>query len=563
MSLKSLVQRGLIQLAITGLLLVAAGWQVVEWTINRIYVPVGSSLLLQYKGPLLFGRRVEPESGQLAKRRDDGTLEIGVLMEMPGPGRHFYCPVWWDRKIVQDQVVAPGEVGIVTSKVGKDLSGSGTGQFLVEGDLGTTTQKGILRKVYGPGTYRVNPYAYEFRIIKGAEQQQVGTQTKLSGWVQIPIGSVGVVTNQTDNPLTNAKQGIQPEVLPPGLYPMNPWEQKVDVVEIGFREKSITSTVKMDGTGNPILDPAGEPELIEDNTGISFPSKDGFPIHMDFTAIWGILPEQAPKIVEFNGNIEAVENRVVVPLIESICRNSGSTLGAVELLVGGTREKFQEEVALQFGTKLKETGVALQYGLVRHIYIPQEVRVPIQMAFIADELKLTRDQEQLTAKTEALLREAEKNVELEASRIVVETEKLAAGKLAEGQKTAAETAAETLKKIAEINKQTAELDAQARVLLGKADADSQKLMEEAKSDKFRLAVEAFGDTGAFNRFTFAQGLPEDIQLQTLYAGEGTFWTDLKGFAETMLGKQEQQRKSATTPSTQNAAPATIRKPASK
>ncbi len=122
MSLKSLVQRGLIQLAITGLLLVAAGWQAVEWTINRIYVPVGYSLLLQYKGPLLFGKRVEPEPGQLAKRRDDGTLEIGVLMEMPGPGRHFYCPVWWDRKLVQDQVVAPGEVGIVTSKVGRTSS---------------------------------------------------------------------------------------------------------------------------------------------------------------------------------------------------------------------------------------------------------------------------------------------------------------------------------------------------------------------------------------------------------------------------------------------------------
>ena len=210
--------------------------------------------------------------------------------------------------------------------------------------------------------------------------------------------------------------------------------------------------------------------------------------------------------------------------------------------MGETREHFQEEVARQFGEKLKETGVALQYGLVRHIYIPQDVRVPIQQAFIADELKLTREQEQLTAKTEALFREAEKNVELEASRVVVETEKMVAGKVADGEKTAAETTAETTKLVAEIDKQTAELESQAKVLLGKADADSLKLMSEAKADMFRLAVEAFGDGDSYNKFIFASGLPDDIRLNTFYAGEGTFWTDLKGFSETMLGKQEVERR---------------------
>lgn len=544
MSEKTFVQRGGIQYGISLILLAGVAWQFVEWTVNRYYVPVGYSLLLRYKGPLVLGAREYPEEGHLAKRRANGVQEIGVLEQMPGPGRHFYCPIWWERTLVPDTEVKPGEVAVVTSKAGKSSQTQGDGQFLVEGDLGSTDQRGILRKVYGPGRYRVNPYAYDIRIVKGMQAEQVGSQTKVSGWVLIPTGSVGVVTNQTDNPLTKAKKGIQPDVLPPGLYPMNPWEQKVDVIHIGFREKSISSTVKVDARGEVLLDDAGEPEMADDNSGISFPSKDGFLIHMDFTSIWGILPEQAPHVVEYNGNIEAVENRVVVPLIESICRNEGSKLGAVELLVGDTREEFQEEVARQFGDKLKETGVALQYGLVRHIYIPQDVRVPIQQAFIADELKLTREQEQLTAKTEALLREAEKNVELESNRVVVETEKLVAGKIAEGEKQAAETKAGTTKLVAEIDKQTAELEAQAKVLLGKADADSQKLMEEAKADKFRLAVQAFGDGDSYNKYIFATGLPEDIRLQTFYAGEGTFWTDLKGFSETMLGKSEVERRAA-------------------
>ncbi len=385
----------------------------------------------------------------------------------------------------------------------------------------------------------MNPYAFKFNKIK-TDIEQNGTQSKYSGWVEINTGFVGVVTNQTDNPITGAKKGIQPYVLPPGLYPMNPREQKVDIVEIGYREKTIISPIKQDAQGNPRLDASGEPETTSTTGGIVFPSKDGFTIHMDFTAIWGIMPDEAPHVVEFSGNLEAVETRVVVPLIESICRNEGSKLGAVDLLVGETREQFQDQTTAQFEKKLRETGVVLQYGLVRHIYIPQEVRVPIQKKYVADELKLTRDQEQLTAKTEANLREAEKMVELEAERIKVETEKLVAEKKAEGDKTAAETGAETLKLVAAIARETAELDREATVTLGKAEAEAQKLMEEAKAGRFKLAVAAFGSGDAFNQWVFASGLPEDIQLQMLYAGEGTFWTDLKGFSDVMLSRQVQE-----------------------
>lgn len=534
---------GLTRLTVALVLVALCGYWFVEWTINRVYVPVGKSLLLRYKGPLFFGSKVYPALGQLARVDAEGRQEIGVVEQMLGPGRHFRSPVWWERTLVEDKIVEPGEVAIVTSKVGTDApvtaDSSSDNQFLVEGDIGKTERKGVLRKVYGPGRYRVNPYAYEFRVIK-TEVDQDGTQTKYSGWVEIPVGHVGVVTNQTDNPLTKAKKGIQPEVLPPGLYPMNPFEQKVDIVEIGFREKSIISTVKHDAQGNPVLDASNEPVMADDSSGISFPSKDGFTIHMDFTAIWGIMPEQAPHVVEFSGNLEAVETRVVVPLIESICRNEGSRLGAVELLVGETREDFQEQTTKQFEKKLQETGVALQYGLVRHIYIPQDVRLPIQQAFLADELKLTRDQEQETTKTEGSLREAEQKVELESERIRVETEKLAATKKAEGNKQAEETKAETIKLVAEIARKTAELDAQATVKLGEADASAQTLLEEAKAGKFKLAVGAFGSGSAYNQWVFATGLPSDIKLQMLYAGPGTFWTDLKGFTDVMLGRQLQQ-----------------------
>ena len=533
-------------LAVPVVFVLIFGVELFQWTFNRVYVPQGHSLVLRYKGPplpFLPGNRPVAEPGQFAKVDEKGRpLEIGILKEMRGPGRHFVWIGWWETKLIPDVTVKPGQVAVVSSKMGEDLE---DGQFLVDGDLDATTQKGILRKVFGPGTYRINDYAYNVKVIK-EETIKDGSQVKHAGWVSIPTGYVGVVTNLADNPITKAVPGIQDNVLQPGLYPVNPNEQHVDIIGVGFAEKSVKSNLKS-VDGRPILDESGEPAVMDDESGISFPSNDGFRIHMDFTAVWGIMPDQAADVIRKFGTLEAVEAKVVVPQIESICRNQGSSLGAVDLLVGDTRRKFQEGVSDAFEKILQDKGLTLLHGFVRNIHIPLDVRKPIQEKFIADELKLTRDQELLTAGTEAELREAEKMVELEEERIKAETKKLVAQTAAEGEKEAEETKAETLKKTAVIARQTAELEAEASVTLGKAKAGAKQIEAEAKSELFTLAVSAFGSGSAYNQWTFATGLPDDVQLDMLYAGEGTFWTDLKGFTEVMVGRQtmEQQKQTNT------------------
>lgn len=528
---------------VTIVLALVVGAFAFHWTFNRIYAPPNYSVLLRYKGPPLplplLGARPAATPGQFAKVDEDGDpLEVGILKEMLGPGRHFRCPLWWERDLVPDVVIKPGEVGVVTSKLGNSLP---RGEFLVDGELGETEFKGILRNVLGPGVYRANPYTYEISVVQ-LETVGGGVQPKFAGWVDIPTGYVGVVTHLADNPITGAKTGIAPEVLPPGLYPVNPREMNIDIVEVGFREKSIKSELLVDANGSLQLDESGEPMVASSEAGINFPSNDGFPISMDFTAVWGIMPDQAPAVIAKFGNVAAVEQKVVAPQVESICRNQGSKIGAVDLLVGESRQEFQSDVSVEFGKVLEDKGLTLLYGLVRHIYIPREVRVPIQQSFIADELTLTREQEQLTARTEASLREAEQKVELESERVKVETDLKVAQALAEGRKTAEETAAKTLQLVAKIDRETADLEAQAQVLLGQAEANAKKMSEEAKSEKFALAVEAFGTGQAFNLWTFASGLPDDIDLKLIYAGDGTFWTDLKGFTDVMLGKQATTKK---------------------
>ena len=554
MSMKQTVARILksrVGMAVPAVLLLVVAYELFEWTFNRIYVPEGHSLVMRYKGPplpFLPGNRPEPIPGEFAEVDENGRpLKKGILKDMLGPGRHFRWIGWWETKIVKDTIVMPGQVAVVSSKMGKDLP---DGQFLVDGELDKTSEKGILRQVFAPGTYRINDYAYDVEVIK-EETVTKGNQIKHAGWVAIPTGYVGVVTNLTDNKLTNTVAGIQDKVLQPGLYPINPREQQVDIIGVGFAEKSIKSNL-LSKAGVPVLDESGEPAVIDDESGIAYPSNDGFKIHMDFTAVWGIMPNQAADVIRKFGNLEAVETKVVVPQIESICRNKGSSLGAVDLLVGDTRQKFQEEVSDAFHKILEDKGLTLLHGFVRNIHIPQEVRKPIQEKFVADELKLTREQEILTARTEATLREAEGKVELEKERINSETMKLVAQAIAEGNKEAEETKAETMKLVAVIARQTAELEAESSVTLGKAKAGAKQVEAEAKSELFGLAVDSFGSGNAYNQWVFATGLPKDIQLDLLYAGEGTLWTDLKGFTEVMLGRDAKERsdsRTATPPTT--------------
>lgn len=501
-----------------------------HWTVNRVYVPEGESLQLRYKGPLVFGGRTYAQPGQFAQEDEHGNFEIGVLREMRGPGRHFYCPLWWEWQRVPDTIINPGEVGVVTSKLGEDLP---EGEFLVAGDLYETKHKGILRKVLAPGRYRINPYGYDVKVVKTQEERRADGQVKSAGWVHIPAGYVGVVTYKAPNrELGVLRPGVQDNVLTPGLYPINPFEQEVDIVGIGYDEKSISVEQEMDARGAPVKDPSGEPTARR-RTGIEFTSTDGLNIQLDFTAIWGVMPDEAADVIRTFGDLDAVEQKVIVPQSESICRNIGSKMKAVDLLVGETRQQFQEDLSSEFQAVLEENNLTLLYGLVRHVYLPQEVRLPIQDGYIADEMTLTREQESLTARAEADLREAEKLVLKEAAVIEEETKKLVASVIAEGQKQAKEMEAETEQLVAAIDKQAADLEAQRKEILGQATAKAQQLQEEARAQKFQLAVEAFGSGDAYNLWQFAEGLPEKMDLQLFYAGEGTLWTDLKNITPTL------------------------------
>ncbi len=485
-------------------------------------------------------------------------LQVGILEAMPGPGRHFYSPLEFETQLVKDEIVPPGKIGVVVSKIGKPLP---EGTYLVD----EPGHRGILRKVLTPGRYRINKYGFDVKIadVDACVEPNTRVQRKAEDPTVIPPGYVGVVTNKAGDPKAGEVRGIQEKVLQPGIYFLNPEEKRVDIVSIGYAETSLLVDAREGGApagagaAGPAT-PGGSQRDLGDRLGtstaadpvyvpgkgIEFPSNDGFPIHLDYTAIWGITPEQAPAVVRQFGRLKDVEQKVILPQIESICRMYGSRRGAVDLLVGDTREQFQIATSAELERVLEAKKLSLLFGLVRHIYVPKAVREPIQKAKIADELTKTREQEQLTAKAQADLTEAKAKVVFEEKRTLAETLKMVAEVGATGEKKAKEIEATTEKLTAEIEAKSAAIEAQSTRLLGQAKASSVKLAKEAKAERFQLLVKAMGGADSYGRYVFAEGLPPDLRLGIFYAGPGTLWTDLKGFEQTMLGKIASESRAA-------------------
>ncbi len=172
-----------------------------QWMVCRIEVPPGSSLLVRYKGPWPFGSSPLAPEGTLVQTAVAGRpLQVGILEAMPGPGRHFYSPLEYETQLVKDQVIPPGKLGVLVSKIGKPLP---EGTYLVD-DKGF---RGILRKVLTPGRYRINTYAFDVKVVDvdACAEPSTRVKRKADDPTLIPPGYVGVVTNKASDPAHRAR----------------------------------------------------------------------------------------------------------------------------------------------------------------------------------------------------------------------------------------------------------------------------------------------------------------------------------------------------------------------
>ena len=479
---------GLLALWLVGKVLI---W---DWMITRKYCEIGHSLMVTRK----TGEGAPPD-------KYAGEGQQGVREQMKGPGRHFINPFSYSVTRLKDIVVGPGKICLIKNNLGKDLP---PGRFIAN-----PGEKGTLRNVLTPGTWRINSHGQSHEMVDATEVRPgyVGVQT-------LREKRVDPITKKVQN------KGILPNTLQPGIYYINPREIKVDIVEIGYQEWSRSPEYSWVN----VTDKSGKALRIKEfvkGTGVSFPLADGKEMYLDFTVVWGIFPENAPRIISEYGTVEMAESKIIEPQVLSICKNLGSNLTTKEFIEGITREEFQVKVTTALQEMGKKKGLDILIALVRSFHPAEDIKATIQERMIAEEEKKTLLIEQETDTVAAGLEQARKMVDIAITDFDGETAAMVAQEKEDGDAKAATTMAEADKAVATLNRTEKEVKADARKIEGQAKADVTQAMKKAEAMQKKLLIDAFGGADFYNLSQFAEGLPADLKIRYLSHGPGTLWTN--------------------------------------
>jgi hypothetical protein len=469
-----------------GVLLVAVVLGLVGiWSIFFKYVPPGQHLVIVAKN----GDALDP--GEVLAREG----QKGIQREVKGEGWHLVMPVVYTTELEPNTVIPPGKIGIVTALGGTPPR---DGRVLAE-----EGEQGIQRHVLPPGAYRINRKGYQI-------EEANATEIK-SGFVGVVRRLLGTEGKGLFAQEGSDQKGFLSKVLQPGIYYINTKEFEVIKVEVGIFQTTFHAPA------------AGKTK----DTSITFTSKGGFPISIDCTVEWEVLPEHMPALVAEYGSRKEVEKKVIDVQAHAIGRDKGIDYGVQDFLEGSSREKFQEDFTQELTRVCQEKNVTIHSAFIRRIAIPEEYLKPIRDKQIAGETQLTTKAKELTAETENQVEREERMIEQEVAKVAAETKLLVANIDQEVKNITVRTEAEIEKMKAEYGSKIAALDAERAKVLGQAEAEVTKLKETAKSSLYQLKMDVFQNDGnAFLRYTLADQLNPSLVLRLFHSGTGTFWTNM-------------------------------------
>lgn len=553
-------------------LIAAAGYGAYLWFFCRVYVPAGMMAVVTAK----TGR--QPAPGTILGNEG----EKGIRKEVLSEGRYFFDPVLYDIKLCPNIEIPLGKVGIVTSKVGKELP---PGEIIAADDMG----KGVRKEVLGPGVYRLNPEGYQIEIMDA---------------INIPPGYVGIVTGQTGKaPLPGkfaapGEKGVMQDILQPGLYYINPYAFQINVIEIGMNQVTMSGNAKgasvVSGrsqlaAANSTLqcmasntlkfqtelrrqtvrprpaarkrfmsvqknraravrksadtavassakDYAVPSQIFGLSRAVEFPSRDGFKVLLDMTVEFELLPEKISLLYMLYGDLPQVVEKILLPQVLSVSRLKGSSYRAQDFIMGDGREKFQLDLRNELVKTLESKNIVVHNAIIRNVEIPRDILVPIQAVSLAQEQNLTNVAMQNTAKKLAELNTETELIEQRRQEVRQETEKLVAAINAERKREVAAINASTQLKVAEIQLKKSEIIAKTNQLRGETETKAKFLVENEKARGEIMKAKAVGNGSLLSEIMLVNALNPKVKTNIIHAGPGTLWTDLKGAALSVPAK---------------------------
>lgn len=534
-AMRRLLRQGLIGTA--GLGLLAAGLLGVIWfyMFCRIEVPSGHIAVLLKK----TGSEIE-NSTEVVSEADFGQFK-GLQEKVLTEGRYFYNPWNWDWDIVPQVEIPENRLGVRIRLYGDDL---GYGNLIAY----EPNQKGIAAEVLRPGRHQLNAVVYEAGQEVPRYRDNFIELVELHEPIVIPAGFKGVVTLLSAPPaedpnqllVEEGKRGVQEKTLDPGVYYINPYVQRVNLVDCRSQRFNLSNGGEM-----------------------GFPSRDGFWVRLDGRIEFRVDPERAAEVfVTYNdsGNDDGYDARVeeeiiekiILPNARSFCRLRGSDNSGRDFILGEKRLAFQKDFQQTLGETCRQQGIEIIQALVTRISPPQQIASPVRDRQIATqqaqqyvkEIEQQTSEQQLKIEQEMVKRK-EALVEVDREVIKLTTEAMR-------QQEVAVIEAEQRKKVAEVELAAAKDQSEAILAQGKAEAEVIGFENEAEAAGWVKSVEAYdGDGDEYARWVMLRKLAPSYRQMMVNTADSSLMNIFNEFNSEAPNKKNQPSAEAINTSNQD------------
>jgi hypothetical protein len=435
-----------------------------------------------------FFCRIEPPSGKCAVliRKDGKDLpaneivavtsdQKGIQLEALSEGRYFYDPVFWDWEYVALTQIKEGEVGILVRQFGETPP---AGRFIVSNkEANGKMYRGIINEPLRPGTYRINPYAYQVEKLPA---------------VKIEPGEVGVVTLRFGQvpgvPNTflvkTGEQGVQEMPLRPGTYYLNPYINRVDIVGVQSHKTEFE---------------------------ISFLSRDGFRFPVKGAVEWAVEEGRAPEVFVMIGDAEDIVNKVILRSALSMSRVQGSKYSSADVISGTVRKAFQDEFYKHITAESARKGILVKAALISEIEPPQKIAEPIREREIAVQTRTKYEREIERAFSDAKVAEQRKLQDQRVRVVSAETRRKNDVQKATKEKEVQIIGAQRDLDVTRKDLETAEKQAQAIVVGGQGDADVISYTRTAEASALKAIVTPFGTGSSYARYLYLNKIAPNLE----------------------------------------------------
>lgn len=341
------------------------------WTMFRVHVDVNECVVLIRKSgkPLEAGQVVASEG------------QKGIQRETLGPGRYFLNPVTYDVERHALVTIDAGDPS--TWEDDYDPSNNDYQHMKAKGKL---PEVGVLvNKVGRPAPVGEQVVGPEFQGI----QRQVLTPGvyRINPYVYevkkfpasvVPLGCVGIVTSQfgelpgveTVKETVVGPDGTVTEGQPKTVQKLaEPGQRGVlrEVLQPGiYYLNPFEKTVQIIWVGYNLMSQTKKTSTAGDV--INFPSKDGFTVQVDVTVVWGLHPAHAPEMVNHVGEAERIK-QIILGQLRSICRNVGSDYESTDFIQGERRERYQRQVTETLRKVCEKRDIEVLIALIQNIEV--------------------------------------------------------------------------------------------------------------------------------------------------------------------------------------------------